>query len=127
MARGDGGKYVVLHSMVNDFPQGTVLGKEQLVSPAGTDRQGNKVEGEARRDRLLGLGAIRPAADAEAQAARVTLPPPGFTPAQQARLQSLDATLDQINRGLAAWEEKARGKQLLSGTPAEPSEDPGMD
>jgi hypothetical protein len=118
-------KYVVTGTMVNDWPQGTVISREQLVIP----KQGDTPEHD-QFDRLTQLGVIRPALEHEAGQPHVTLPLPGLTPAQQAKLSTLDATIESLTQAVAAHEERARAHERLRGLVAplpSPEEDPGFD
>src|SRR5262252_5981677 len=106
MATATGGdKFVVLHVMVEDWPQGTVISGDQLKRqiPAQGDRPAQTVE---MKERLLTLGAIRPARGEEAGLEKVPIPTGGLSTAAQLRLAGLDAQAEQLSRTLASLTER---------------------
>jgi hypothetical protein len=114
-------KFVVTHTAVNDWLQGTVIDREALHVK---NDKGEVVHDQY--DRLLAAGAIRPAADHEAGLARVTVLPFGvsLSAEAQALLATKDAEIDQLTKALAAVRDKAafheaRGTLAPAGTPQE--------
>ena len=105
MATATGDKYVVLHVMVEDWPQGTVISGDQLKRqiPAQGDRPAQTVE---MKERLLSLGAIRPARGDEGNLEKVPIPTGGLSTAAQMRLATLDAQAEQLSRTLASLNER---------------------
>ena len=105
MAAATGDKFVVLHVMVEDWPQGTVISGDQLKRqiPAQGDRPAQTVE---MKERLLTLGAIRPARGEEAGLEKVPIPTGGLSTAAQMRLAGLDAQAEQLSRTLASLNER---------------------
>jgi hypothetical protein len=126
-------RFVVLHTGVDDWRAGDVIDRDalfirndkgQVIVDEYTKQPADRLE------RLQRLGAIRPAADVEHDMARVTLPAPGFSPAQQLRLATLDATVEQLTVAVAAHEERAAAHARLRGVVAPlpgPEEDPTFD
>jgi hypothetical protein len=96
-------KFVVLHTLVEDWPQGTVVTREQLRTRHRDDP--DKVVHDA-HDRLLALGAIRPVREGEEGLGRVPVPAGGLSTEAQLKLGQLDATLDQLARAVAARQER---------------------
>jgi hypothetical protein len=135
MAEKQAEKYVVLHTMVNDWPQGTVLERDHFRVGKGRDAYGRKSSNrdtgdEAPEhdqfDRLLALGAIRPATEQEAGLSRVTVLPFGvaMSAEAQALVATKDAEIDQLTKALAAVRDKAafheaRGTLAPAGPPQE--------
>jgi hypothetical protein len=135
MAEKQAEKYVVTHTMVNDWPQGTVLERDHFRVGKGRDAYGRKSSNrdtgdEAPEhdqfDRLLALGAIRPATEQEAGLSRVTVLPFGvaMSAEAQALVATKDAEIDQLTKALAAVRDKAafheaRGTLAPAGPPQE--------
>jgi hypothetical protein len=126
-------RFVVLHTGVDDWRAGDVIDRDalyirndkgQVIVDEHTKQPADRLE------RLQRLGAIRPAVEHEHDMAHVTLPAPGFSPAQQLRLATLDATVEQLTAAVAAHEERAAAHARLRGVVAplpSPEEDPTFD
>jgi hypothetical protein len=117
-------KLVVLSTLVNDWPQGTVIDRRQLVFP--DPRGGDHPDFDA-HDRLRAMGAIRPLGEHEAGLSRVPLPQGGLSTEAQLKLGQLDATIDQLTRTVGSLSERF-AFHAASGpipTPA-PEEDPAV-
>jgi hypothetical protein len=128
-------RFVVIHTMVNDWPQGTVLERDHFRVGKSRDAYGrkssNRDTGEEapehdQFDRLLALGAIRPATEQEAGLSRVTVLPFGvaMSAEAQALVATKDAEIDQLTKALAAVRDKAafheaRGTLAPAGSPQE--------
>jgi hypothetical protein len=119
--------YVVAHTLVNDWTRGTVIRRDQLRLRKPDDPE--KVLGD-QLERLLALGAIRPALPHEAGLARAPVGPFGeaLTPEAQSLLATKDAEIDRLTLQLAAARDKlsfheARGTLA---PPAPPGEDPSL-
>jgi hypothetical protein len=115
MAEAEAEKYVVVSTMVNDWPQGTVIDRKALRVAEGFDAYGRKstqlhtnepTPAHDQLERLLALGAIRPAAEHEAALARVPVPQGGLSTEAQLRLGQQDAQLEQLTRQVAALGER---------------------
>lgn len=126
MAEQQQEKFVVMSTLVNDHRQGDVIHADQLKTFDPEDN--SKVRHDARQ-RLLDMGAIRPATEAEAGLARVPATQVGLSSAQTLALQTLDATIAKLTDDVAAHEERARSHERLRGVVAplpSPEEDPAF-
>ncbi len=97
--------YVVVHTAVDGWQQGDVIkaDDEQLVyEQTEQTSKGPRTHKVDKTERLLSLGAIRPATDEEAAAGKgFGLGVPGLSQAAQLKLATLDAELHQL-RGVLA-------------------------
>jgi len=102
------GHYVVTHSLVNDWPRGTVLSADALQVAETKDREGKVIPAYDMTERLVKIGAIRPASDVEAKLPSVTLTAYGETlsPQAQAALADKEAQIETLRNALAAKSSK---------------------
>jgi hypothetical protein len=118
-------RFVVLSTLVNDWPRGTVIGRDQLKT---YDRDHpDKVVHDA-HDHLIGAGAIRPLRESEAGLAHVPAPAGGLSPETQLKLGQLDATIEHLTRTVAALQDRLAFHQAAGSGPAAPppEEDPAV-
>lgn len=100
------GSYVIVHSGVDNWTRGQVVKagdfKVTVKEPSGEE----KVVGD-RLERLVSLGAVRPATDAEAAAGRGFVSGvPGLSVASQMRLATLDAEVEALRRLVGDQQDK---------------------
>jgi hypothetical protein len=115
-------KVVVLSTMLNDWRQGEVINRSQLVfrDPRGGDNPDHDAY-----DRLVAAGAVRPLREGEEGLQSVPVPTAGLSTEAQLKLGQMDAQIDQLTRNLSAMKERLdfHRAQNPAAAPA-PEEDP---
>jgi DNA repair exonuclease SbcCD ATPase subunit len=118
MAKESGEKFVILHSGVDNWTQGQVIGRDDLKL---------KLKGEGGlevldlHDRLIDLGAIRPASAEEVGQTKVDVSgaPLALSPLAQAELAARDARIEQLRSQVGDLQ--ARVSQAASAPPPVPA------
>lgn len=116
-------KVVVLSTLVNDWPQGSVIDRQDLVfhDPAG------KAPDHDAYERLLAAGAIRPAQEGEHAMRRVPVAGGGLSAEAQLKLGQLDATIEHLARNVAALQDRLAFHRAVNPVAAAaPEEDPAV-
>jgi hypothetical protein len=124
MAEQQAERFVVNHTLVENWPRGTVISRDQLRTRKQDDP--DTVLHDA-HDRLLALGAIRPAREGEEGLARVPVPEAGLSAEATLRLGQMDAEIEQLTRNLGALRERlAFHERANPAALAAPEEDPAV-
>src|SRR5436305_1924278 len=114
MAEQQAEKFVILSTLVNDWPRGTVISRDQLKT---YDRDHpDKVVHDA-HDHLMAAGAIRPLQDSEKGLTQVPAPVGGLSAEAQLKLGALDATIEQMTRTMAALQDRLAFHQAAGSGP----------
>jgi len=108
MAAKEAESYVIVHTMVDGWSQGTVV-KREAFRVTSKDVQG-KEHSEDTLERLVGLGAVRPATAEEARSGRGFVSgTAGLNPAAQMKFAAMDGEIDALRRRVSDQDERIRG------------------
>jgi hypothetical protein len=110
-------RYVVTHTGVDAWTQGQVIDRADLKT---THDVGGKAVEHDRLERLLSLGAIRPATEAEAGSSRVPVLPGGtaISPAAQMLLATKDAEIARLTSLVGDQQDRLASHERLGLLPA---------
>src|SRR5262245_30017551 len=120
-AQKSGEKFVVCHTRVDGWDAGTVITRDQLKTTAIIkSKEGDKEVEVDRHDRLLALGAIRPATAEEASQEKVTIGLGGAALTQEANqmLATKDAEIEHLRELVADQRAKASWAEQQKSPPA---------
>lgn len=110
-------KYVVVHTGVDAWTQGQVVDRADFKS---VSRVGDRDVEHDRLERLVSLGAVRPATEAEAGAQRVPVLPGGtaLSPAAQMLLATKDAEIARLTSLVGDQQDRLASHERLGLLPA---------
>jgi len=105
MAKAESEAYVVVHTQVDAWPQGTVVRRDAFVAKS-KDVGGKEHEYDS-LERLLGLGAVRPATAEEARSGRgYSSGTAGLAVGVQMKFAAIDGEIDALRRRVGDQEGK---------------------